>query len=115
MLDIGKRLNLLRKARGLSQGDIEKETGLLRCYTSRVENGHTMPSLKTLEKYAAALGVELYQLLYAGEPEAVGVLTLAEPERRIVELMRKVSSTDRRTLLEVAERLGALHSAPAAR
>ena len=51
---IGERLRELRKAKNLSQGDIEKRTGMLRCYTSRVENGHTVPSVETLEKYASA-------------------------------------------------------------
>lgn len=66
-MSIGARLRELREKKGLSQGDIEKSTGLLRCYTSRVENGHTVPSLETLERFAAALGVPLYQLFYMGE------------------------------------------------
>jgi transcriptional regulator with XRE-family HTH domain len=64
---IGPRLRRLRVQKGLSQGDIEKATGLLRCYTSRVENGYTIPSLETLERFATALGVPLYQLFYEGE------------------------------------------------
>ena len=64
---IGDRLRELREAKKLSQGDIEKRTGLLRCYISRVENGHTVPSIETLEKLARALEVPLYQLFYDGE------------------------------------------------
>jgi transcriptional regulator with XRE-family HTH domain len=64
---IGQKLKELRKSKGLSQGDIEKRTGLLRCYTSRVENGHTVPSVETLEKYARALEVPLYKLFYDGK------------------------------------------------
>jgi len=64
---IGTRLRSLREERKLSQGDIEKRTGLLRCYISRVENGHTVPSIETLEKLAAALEIPLYQLFYEGE------------------------------------------------
>jgi len=52
---------------GLSQGDIERRTGLLRSYITRVEHGHTVPSLETLERLAAALDVPLYQLFYEGE------------------------------------------------
>ena len=59
-MDIGKGLRELREAKGFSQGDIEKRTGLLRCHTSRVENGYTVPSLETLEKFAKALDLELY-------------------------------------------------------
>jgi len=64
---IGDRLKELREVKNLSQGDIERRTGLLRCYTSRVENGHTVPSLETLEKYARALEIPLYQLMYDGD------------------------------------------------
>jgi transcriptional regulator with XRE-family HTH domain len=64
---IGDRLRLLREEKMLSQGDIEKKTGLLRCYVSRVENGHTVPAVETLEKFARALEVPMYQLFYDGE------------------------------------------------
>ncbi|HZV89702.1 MAG TPA: helix-turn-helix transcriptional regulator [Candidatus Binatus sp.] len=64
---IGERLRVLREEKKLSQGDIEKRTGLLRCYLSRVENGHTIPAIETLEKLARALEMPLYQLLYDGD------------------------------------------------
>ena len=64
---IGDRLRELRDHKNLSQGDIEKRTGLLRCYISRVENGHTVPAVETLEKFARALEVPVYQLFYDGE------------------------------------------------
>ena len=64
---IAERLRELRENKSLSQGDIEKRTGLLRCYISRVENGHTVPALETLEKFARALEVPLYQLFYENE------------------------------------------------
>ena len=64
---IGDRLRSLRESKKLSQGDIEKRTGLLRCYISRVENGHTVPAIETLEKLASAMEIPLYQLFYDGE------------------------------------------------
>jgi transcriptional regulator with XRE-family HTH domain len=64
---IGDRLRALREVKKLSQGDIEERTGLLRCYISRVENGHTVPAIETLEKMARALELPLYQLFYDGE------------------------------------------------
>jgi transcriptional regulator with XRE-family HTH domain len=66
-MDISRRLRDLREAKHLSQGDIEHRTGLLRCYISRVENGHTIPALETLQKLARALETPLYQLFYEGE------------------------------------------------
>jgi len=67
---IGNRLKELRESKELSQGDIEKRTGLLRCYISRVENGHTVPAVSTLEKMARALEVPMYQLFHDGEAAA---------------------------------------------
>ena len=52
---ISDRLRSIREEKKLSQGDIEKRTGLLRCYVSRVENGHTVPAVETIEKFARAL------------------------------------------------------------
>lgn len=77
---IGGRLRDLRKSKDLSQGEIEKRTGLLRVYISRLENGHTVPAIEILEKLARALEVPLYQLFCEGEqpPEV-----LAFPKDRL--------------------------------
>jgi transcriptional regulator with XRE-family HTH domain len=89
---IGDRLKDLRESKNMSQGEIEKRTGLLRCYISRVENGHTVPAIETLEKMARALEVPLYQLFYEGDP--------APPAMRPVKLAAGWGSTghDARTL-----------------
>jgi transcriptional regulator with XRE-family HTH domain len=69
---IAERLKALREQKNMSQGDIEKRTGLLRCYISRVENGHTVPAIETLEKMARAMEVPIYALFYDGEqPPAI--------------------------------------------
>ena len=70
-MTIGDRLREMRVAKKLSQGDIEKRTGLLRCYISRVENGHTVPAIETLEKMARAFEVPLYRLFYDGNESPV--------------------------------------------
>src|SRR5271156_3189220 len=59
---IGQEVKVLREQKKMSQGDIEKRTGLLRCYISRIENGHTVPSVDTLEKMARALEIPMYRL-----------------------------------------------------
>jgi transcriptional regulator with XRE-family HTH domain len=98
MLMIGERLRTIRDSKNLSQGDIEKRTGLLRCYTSRVENGHTVPSLDTLAKYSQALEIPMYQLFYEGnEPKVVKALkakkeTISVSDRREVELLGRRSA-----------------------
>jgi transcriptional regulator with XRE-family HTH domain len=119
---IGTRLRALREDRKLSQGDIEKRTGLLRCYISRVENGHTVPSIETLEKLAAALEIPLYQLFYEGdEPPPLPNLSKratteelvmdaeAEKENRFFEkvrrLLSRIDEKDRQLLLYMAQKL----------
>jgi transcriptional regulator with XRE-family HTH domain len=79
---IGDRLRALREEKKLSQGDIEKRTGLIRCYVSRVENNHTVPAIETLEKMARALEVPLYQLFYEGEepPQLPNLLKRKSPD-----------------------------------
>ncbi len=119
---IGTRLRALREGKKFSQGDIEKRTGLLRCYISRVENGHTVPSIETLEKLASALEIPLYQLFYEGdEPPPLPNLSKrrtteemaldedAQKELRFFEKVRRVLSRidekDRQLLLYMAQKL----------
>ena len=65
-MNVGDQVREMRKQRNLSQRDVETRTGLLRCYISRVENDHTVPSIETLEKMVRAFDVPLYQLFYEG-------------------------------------------------
>jgi len=82
---IGDRLRELREQKKLSQGDIEHRTGLLRCYISRVENGHTVPAIETLEKLARAFEVPMYKLFYDGaEPPKVPNLIARKSSDEIV-------------------------------
>jgi transcriptional regulator with XRE-family HTH domain len=101
---IGDRLRVLREQKKFSQGEIEKRTGLLRCYISRVENGHTVPAVETLEKFARALEVPLYQLFYDGDepPKAANL-----PKRRAGSTMVwGDSGKDARTLAKFRQLLG---------
>ena len=106
-MDIGKRLRELREAKGLSQGDIEHGTGLHRCYVSRVENGHTTPSLPLLERWAAALDVGLSQLFAVGDeepdaPQLPGRNPVASQERTLLGLFRQMPIEDRALLISLA-------------
>jgi transcriptional regulator with XRE-family HTH domain len=124
---MGDRLRTLREQKKLSQGDIEKRTGLLRCYISRVENGHTVPAIETLEKMARALEVPLYQLFYDGEePPKLPNLPARKKgddvawgssgkDARVLNnfrrLLKRVSETDRRLLMFMAQKMvGQSHS-----
>jgi transcriptional regulator with XRE-family HTH domain len=121
---IGGRLRQLREEKNLSQGHIENRTGLLRCYISRVENGHTVPSLGTLEKLAAALEVPLFQLFYDGaEPpplphlserlSAEEVLRDRESEsdqkflQQLKSIIGRIGEQDREFVIHTARKLAA--------
>jgi transcriptional regulator with XRE-family HTH domain len=118
---IGDRLRALREQKNLSQGEIEKRTGLLRCYISRVENGHTVPTIETLEKMARALEVPLYQLFYDGdEAPKAPILPKRKPgsdlawgssgkDARFLDqfrrLLKKTADGDRKLLLFMAQKM----------
>jgi transcriptional regulator with XRE-family HTH domain len=118
---IGERLRAIREAKKLSQGDVEHRAGLLRAYISRVENGHTVPAVETLEKFARALEVPTYQLFYEGEetppappPRLRNKQTAwgsAGKEARYFErfrrLLAKMEDRRRTLLLSLAQRLAA--------
>jgi transcriptional regulator with XRE-family HTH domain len=115
---IGEKLKLLREQKNLSQGDIEHRTGMLRCYISRVENGHTVPAVETLEKFAQALEVPLYQFFYDGnkKPPLPKLLEQSGNEwgshgrdektlNRFRKLLQRASVADRNLLMFMASKM----------
>ena len=118
---IGDRLRALREAKHLSQADIESRCGLVRPYLSRVENGHTIPSMVTLEKWAHALEVPLYQLFYEGErPPALSPLASGKKGEevawgstrknarylaKLVRALSRMSARDRQLLFLAAQKM----------
>jgi len=118
---VGDRLRSLRETKNLSQGDIQQRTGLLRCYISRVENGHTVPSVETLEKMARALEVPLHQIFYDGEEplKLPNFPTRKKGEdvpwgssgkdarilRNLRRLLKRVSESDRKLLIFIAQKM----------
>lgn len=112
---IGQRLRELRESRKLSQGDLEKRTGLLRCYISRPENGHTVPNVVTLEKCARALEIPLYRLFCDGTIPPAKIVLPREQRlewgrragevselRRLARLLGRMSLQDQRLLIKTA-------------
>jgi transcriptional regulator with XRE-family HTH domain len=122
-MGVGTRLRQLREEKNLSQGDITEATGLARSYISRVEHGHTVPSIETLHRFAAALGIPLYTIFYRSEDAfgkpasgpnrsleraAAGAGTAAEDARfllKMKELSAKMDDSERALLLQFARRL----------
>ena len=111
-MKIGETIRNYRLQKGMSQGDIEKRTGLLRCYLSRVENGHTIPSLDTLAKIATAMEMPLAQF-FGGAQQNGGkaVPHLSEDEVRFLIQIRRYSpslnESDRRLVVAMVKKMAA--------
>ena len=110
-MNIGETIRNYRLQKGMSQGDIEKRTGLLRCYLSRVENGHTIPSLDTLAKIATAMELPLAQFFHEGNGDNGGkaVPQLAEEEVRFLTQIRRYSASlndsDRKLVIAMVKKM----------
>ena len=91
---------------------------MLRVYILRIENGHTVPSVQTLEKFARALEIPLYQFFY--ERKKYASLDLYERMDRSIwganrrdnrfggklrHLLARMGESDRRLLLRMAEKM----------
>ena len=116
-MNIGETIRNFRLEKGMSQGDIEKRTGLLRCYLSRVENGHTVPSLETLAKIAEAMDISLADFFPGTETprdretqKALG--ELSQDEIRFLAEIKKYSTTlsdgDKRLVLAMIRKMATL-------
>jgi len=111
-MKIGTTIRAHRLEKGLSQGDIEKKTGLLRCYLSRVENGHTVPSLDTLSKIAGALDLPIAQFFSDDTGgRRLNTQRLSDDELRFLTQIRRYSSnlneSDRKLLVAMVKKFAA--------
>jgi transcriptional regulator with XRE-family HTH domain len=113
-MNIGETIRNFRLQKGMSQGDIEKRTGLLRCYLSRVENGHTIPSLDTLAKIADSMDLPLAQFFADHATETSGPKSapqLSEDEVRFLTQIRRYSpalnESDRKLVLAMVKKMAA--------
>jgi transcriptional regulator with XRE-family HTH domain len=108
-MNIGEKIRNFRLGKGMSQGDIEKRTGLLRCYLSRVENGHTVPSLGTLARIAGSMELALSQF-FADSPNGSQALPkLSDDEVRFLSQIRRYSvnldDVDRKLVVAMAKKM----------
>ena len=111
-INIGETIRNYRLQKGMSQGDIEKRTGLLRCYLSRVENGHTVPSLDTLAKIAQALDIPLAQFFAEDSlGREMNTQKLTDDELRFLTQIRRyatnLNDSDRKLLLAMVKKFAA--------
>jgi transcriptional regulator with XRE-family HTH domain len=122
-MEVGRKLRELRQARHLSQGDIEKKVGLLRCYTSRIENGMTIPSVETLEKFAYALEIPLYRFFTNGELVRPPKLPTTNSKsgwgtggknrrelRRFAKAFKRMDNRKQKLLMHLAEKMAIRHT-----
>src|ERR1700683_683505 len=122
-MEVGRKVREMRQARHLSQGDIEKKVGLLRGYTSRIENGMTIPSIETLEKFAYALEIPLYRFFTNGEVVRAPKLPTTNSKsgwgtsgknrrelRRFAKAFKRMDDRKQRLLLHLAEKMVIRHA-----
>lgn len=112
---IGERIRVIRESKKLSQGEMQARTGLLRCYISRVEHGHTVPTVETIEKIARALDVPLYRFFCEDNvtPRPLGLPAKSEHDKKMDSVdwqwlrkqLRRMSDKDRETLFFIAKRM----------
>jgi len=126
-VSIGQRIRTIRTQKGITQGDISRSTGMRRGYISRVEHGHTVPSVETLHRFAAALDIPMYRFFCTvrDQPAPVAAggkspLTLEELAQassaegsdarfllQLKLLMGKMDESDRAFILDCARKLAA--------
>jgi transcriptional regulator with XRE-family HTH domain len=121
-MTLGKRLRTLRLQKKLSPREIERRSGLLRPYLSRVENDHTQPTVGTLMRLAGALEVPLYRLFFNGHRPARPAVngngrgTWASPRdearylSQLCRLLRRMKEPHRELLFSTAQRMARKHS-----
>ena len=129
-MNVGRRVRQLRAEKGLSQRDLQELTGMLRHYISRIENGHSVPTLENLERLAAALDVPLYQLFYVSDdpPSIPSPIPRAALEQfgqdpcqdgkgapflmKLKMYTNKIAEPDRKVLLDLARKLAPRRGPP---
>ena len=109
-MNLGESIRNIRQEKGLSQGEMQKRTGILRSYLSRVENGHTVPKLENLERWAKGLDVGVHQIFVAGEgkPETVPANAIKPPvgrEEKLLGFFRRADEADKQLMLAIACKL----------
>ena len=107
-MNLGESIRKIRQARGISQGEMQKRTGILRSYLSRVENGHTVPSFATLQRLAGAMGVTLSDFF---SPEGAPPLSSGSGDsggeylRELKNLLPQLSAEQRQQLLDTVKQM----------
>jgi transcriptional regulator with XRE-family HTH domain len=59
---IGKKISDIRRKRSITSEKLAYENGISKGYMSDIENGKKIPSIKTLDQIATALGVDIREL-----------------------------------------------------
>ena len=109
-MNIGETIRNFRLQRSMSQGDIEKRTGLLRCYLSRVENGHT-PVPRHARQNCRSHGSALSQFFSEGSNSNghKGLPQLSDDEVRFLSQMRRyavnLNDSDRKLVLAMVKKM----------
>jgi len=82
-LELGERLRAVRQLRRLTLREVATAAGVSESFVSQLERGRSSASVATLQRLAAAVGIEISDL-FAAEPQA-GPRVLRREERQQLE------------------------------
>ena len=83
-MDIGKRLRYIRQSKNISIYKLSEETGISQNHISGIELGKRQPTVDTLKRLVAPLGITLAELFNENE----NISILSNNERELVENYR---------------------------
>lgn len=98
-MDVKGRIRELMDARGWTEYQLKKESGLAASTLANIFHRGTVPGIATLEAICAAFGITLSQF-FAGEEEAVA---LTPSQRELLERWSRLNDDQRRAVLQIID------------
>jgi transcriptional regulator with XRE-family HTH domain len=83
---LGTKLKAIRKERGYSLEELARKTEFSKSFLSQIENGKNSPSIASLKKITAALGISIGELFEENRNEVV--YFVKKNERQVFEVIK---------------------------
>ena len=98
LASVGVQVASWRRARGLTQTDLEARAGLAHNALSRIENDRVSPRLGSLERIARALDLTVEELQFRRPPQAAAE-SLAPDTAKLIARLDALSEDRRKAVL----------------
>jgi transcriptional regulator with XRE-family HTH domain len=86
--NLGESLRRMREAQHTSLRGLAEQTGFSASFLSQIENGQCSPSISSMEKIAAALGITLWQFFQVAQTRSANVVRAASRSQLSLEWSR---------------------------